>query len=272
MSQIIAISFSSDKPSLITVIHLTIKSTITVCFLVKDSDGVPVRVQAVVKRNREQDGYFLISSVCSCIVEIVGEDSNRSSRCAASLREQSAATFRRPKFCWQRDLAESANKMQTSEEKEKYELIFLFQQDPNSHNESGGWVCLEKETWTGLLLLRWQHRVSVQKKFTADSFCYFYQWGVRWCAGSISVTVRSVVTWGFEGCSPQSCSWYEWRTAERPWCLQTKEQKEREERVPVCGSISVRKTVNVIQTPSCRPLLQPQCCTLWDFSNKRDFT
>lgn len=167
VSQIIAISFSSDKPSLRTVIHLTIKSTITVCFPVKDSDGAPVRVQAVVKRNREQDGYFLISSVCSCIVEIVGEDSNRSSRCAASLREQSAATFRRPKFCWQRDLAESANKMQTSEEKEKYELIFLFQQDPNSHNESGGWVCLEKETWTGLLLLRWQHHVSVQKKFTA---------------------------------------------------------------------------------------------------------
>lgn len=138
VSQIITISFSSDKPSLRTAIHLTIKIIITVCFPVKDSDGIPVRVQAVVKRNREHDGYFLISSVCSCIVEIVGEDSNRSTRCATNLREQSAATFRRPKFCWQRDLTESANKMQTSGKKEKYELIFLFKQDPNSHNESGG--------------------------------------------------------------------------------------------------------------------------------------
>lgn len=119
VNQIMTISFSSDKTSLITVIHLTIKIIITVCFLIKDSHCVPVRVQDVVKRNREHDSYFVISSVCRWIIEIIGEDSNRSTPCATSLREQSVARFKTFKFCWQRNLAESARKIQASQKTEK---------------------------------------------------------------------------------------------------------------------------------------------------------
>lgn len=132
MNQTEAFSFSPDKPFLCAVIHLLIKAVITLLIHVKDSHCKPVRVQVEVVRNGEHDGHLPLALLGTSVLEVVGEDSHRSSRCVGSLDEQSAAIFRGAQCRWGGPLTGSTVNEHTGDTKKggvKEILCRTFQMD-----------------------------------------------------------------------------------------------------------------------------------------------